>query len=199
MTKDNQRWSVPTAEEVAAAEEHEASRKSGTFSWVRKLRLRTSVSSRRSAPKAAVSTPPATTKASPPSTNTQPRRHGGAEPASPQRAVSSHLTPMSVRKAPPSAEPSMIDGTKPAASVRRRKGKIKINPDALDRRTGRGTGGTLNPRTSKPRELRRGPGYGACTCGQKFYGPPDVVMAAFAAHNCGTDRGAKREGWEFDR
>lgn len=76
--------------------------------------------------------------------------------------------------------------------------RIKISKRALDRRTGRSSDPSSPSVSLEPRELMHGQGYGICTCGQKFNGPPDIVTAAFAVHECGKDKGSDLDP-VFDR
>ena len=80
MTEPEQRWTVPTAEQVAADQQHEASRQTGKFAWVRKLRMRAQVGTRRSAPKSQASSPldalPVATEAE----GAHPQQHSTAAP-----------------------------------------------------------------------------------------------------------------------
>jgi hypothetical protein len=196
MTKEEKRLIVPTAEEIAAAEQVDATKTTGVFSWIRKrkLRMRTHVGSRRSAPKS----PSSTTTGSPEGEALSPQDLTELRSSKSPATGAEPVVRQAAEGPTPTDTGESNDTTSTEASPPRRR-KVSIKKEALDRRTGRQPKPT--PRQGKPSAPRliQGPGYGRCTCGQMFYGPPDVVMAEFATHRCGRDRGEGREDWRFDR
>jgi hypothetical protein len=200
MNEKEGRWRVPTGEEINA--EGRDSRGAGASrSWVQKLKLRAHIGARRrilqppplkppqtakpaggsnvmhSAPSGPSSTP--STSLSPPSTDTTPRTRRSSDPAPPKQVG-------------PSVAPASPAPERPSASVAKR--RVRINQDALSRRSGRGPGDDLGTPASTVRVLIDG----RCSaCGRSFHGGVERATVRFVGHECG---GRKVDDeWRFDK
>lgn len=176
-------WQVPTPGEVSDVEAERHSRDRGPLAWVRKLRMRSNIGVQKQV--------------------TRPPSLGKPPPAEPEQAPAPQLPPPSspitaeAPSPPAPLSPPSVTAPPPGASLQRRR-PVRISDEALRRRTGT-KGVTPQVAPIPERLLTPGEGFGRCSCGDTFYGPPDAVRAAFAGHTCGVDRGIEREGWMFDR
>ena len=217
MSEKDERWIIPTAEQIAAEEQKDSKRQSGTFSWVKKLRLRTQVRPRRTmftAPSSIDSPPlPRATLATPISVSDRPPlptpvpdavdpiadfdgdEVGVLEALRPAPPSTPIVVAVAAAKIPaPKSTPLPSESPVPE----RPRPKVKISEKVRDQRTGRATKPTAPPPSPKRGELSRGHRYGICTCGQEFHGPDDIVTAEFTRHECGKDKGFDRDP-VFDR
>lgn len=174
MTVDKGRSHIPTAQELASAEEAATQRRRGPLAWVRKLRLKPQVGEHKELAKSPPLYPP-------------------ASPVVPTKDVAV-TRPTVIESA---SVPGDKADSRPLATARRR--RARITDRALDRRTGRSSQPSTPPPGALRRSLHFGVGFARCSCGETFYGPPDVATAAYAEHECGRSRGIGREDWMFDK
>jgi hypothetical protein len=200
VADNEQRWKGPTAEEVSAQEEAGQERTRGPVAWVRKLRLRGQVGSRRTVARA-----PTQFQSPPPSQR--------PTPPVPPPVLPVVQSPRSADQPDPPKAPNPVqkgvDITGPEAAGRESEAatdgsgtarrQIRISPEVRRRRVDRSGQAQSSTRHRPVRELTYGPSYGHCSCGEMFYGPRDVVTASYAEHRCGEARNDDRNDWIFDR
>jgi hypothetical protein len=203
---DGGEWIVPTPDEASAAEQAESEKRRGPIQWVRKLLVRGSVGEEKSVTKPPTIGAPPIAESSLPAAMSPP---SGAPPdqRSIQRRGSSdlHAAPESATVPPPTPahgspqrQPQPAPPPPPANPPRKRR-PVRIGEDVRRRRAGSASAARPSAASPGARSLTHGNGYGRCSCGEIFFGPKDVVGAAFATHTCGVDRGRDREDWIFDR